>query len=76
MRRQKGAFVKTKIYIAVFLALTPAFAQAKPRSASARMRPQLFHDRAPKARTHDARLHEVRVPALKSPPPAPVKEDF
>ena len=67
--------MKLKITIALFVALVPALAQAKPMS-SAHMRPQLFHDRAPKVRTHTSRVHEVHLPPQKSPPPPPpVKDD-
>jgi hypothetical protein len=68
--------MKLKISIALLIALTPALAQAKPRSGGTHMRPQLFHDRTPKARPRDSRLHEVRMPAPKSPPPAAVKEEY
>jgi hypothetical protein len=69
--------MKLTFSIAVLLALTPALAQARPKVASAHMRPQLFHDRAPKARVHETRLHEVHLPPPKSPPPpAPAKDDF
>jgi len=66
--------MKLKISIAMLLALAPVFAQAKPAS-SAHLRPQLFHDRSPKARVPSAHVHQVRVPQPKSPPPPAVKED-
>ena len=44
--------MKLKISIALLLVLAPALASARPRTTSIRMRPQLFHDRTPKARVH------------------------
>jgi hypothetical protein len=55
--------------------LVPMLAQAKPRTATVHMRPQLFRDRAPKARLRDAHTHEIKARSSKSSPPA-VKEDF
>ena len=52
--------MKLKISIALLLALAPSLAFAKPRTATAHMRPQLFRDRAPKPRVRDYRVHEVR----------------
>jgi hypothetical protein len=68
--------MKLKISIALLAALTAVFAQAKPISSSAHMRPQLFHDRTPKIRTHESRAHETRVRPQKSQPPPAAKEDF
>jgi hypothetical protein len=69
--------MRLKISIVLLLALTPALASAKPKTPTAHMRPQLFRDRAPKFRTHDVRMHEVRERPQKSPPPpAPVSQDF
>jgi hypothetical protein len=68
--------MKLKISIALLLALTPSLALARPKTGSTRMRPQLFRDRAPKARLHDFHTHEVKMPPPKSPPPPVVKEDF
>jgi hypothetical protein len=68
--------MKLKIALVLLMALTPALAQAKPKSGSSHMRPQLFHDRTPKARTLNSHVHEIRLPTPKSPPPLPVKEDF
>jgi len=68
--------MKLKISIAVLLALAPVLAQAKPISSSAHLRPQLFHDRTPKARVPATHVHQVRVAPPKSPPPPAVKEDF
>jgi hypothetical protein len=67
--------MKLRISLVLLLALTPALSYARPKTATAHMRPQLFRDRAPKARTHDSHVHEVRVPGPKSPPPPPVPED-
>lgn len=52
--------MKLKLYIALVLlplTLTPTLALAKTRTGSAHMRPQLFHDRAPKAHIHSSRPH-------------------
>lgn len=68
--------MKLKVFIALVIFLVPVLAQAKPRTATAHMRPQLFHDRTPKARTHDARPRGTKVRQPKSPPPPAVKEDF
>ena len=68
--------MKLRILIAVLMALTPALASARPRTATAHMRPQLFRDRAPKPRLRDFRVHEVKVKPQKSPPPPVVKDDF
>lgn len=68
--------MKLKFFTALVVFLVPVFAQAKPKTPTAHMRPQLFRDRAPKVRLHDARTHESKVRQPKSPPPPPVKEDF
>jgi hypothetical protein len=68
--------MKLKIFTALVIFLVPLLAQARPRSATAHMRPQLFHDRTPKVRTEYAHTHETKVRQPKSPPPPPVKEDF
>jgi hypothetical protein len=68
--------MKLRIYIALFLALAPSLAFARPKTATSHMRPQLFRDRAPKARLHEAHPHEARARSPKSPPPPVVKEDF
>lgn len=44
--------MKLKLSIALLLVLAPALASAKPRTMSSHMRPQLFHDRTPKAHVH------------------------
>jgi hypothetical protein len=46
-----------KLSIALLLALTPTLALAKPKSGGAHMRPQLYHDRTPKAHVHTAKPH-------------------
>ena len=51
-RCSRRIFMKLKISIALLLVLAPALASARPRTTSTRMRPQLFHDRTPKARVH------------------------
>ena len=53
--------MKLKIITALVVVLVPVFAQAKPKTTTAHMRPQLFRDRAPKVRLHDARTHETKV---------------
>ena len=68
--------MKLRISLVLLLALTPALSYARPKTATAHMRPQLFRDRAPKAHTHDAHVHEAKVPGPKSPPPPPVPEDY
>lgn len=68
--------MKLKIFTALVVFLVPVLAQARPKTPTAHMRPQLFRDRAPKARLHDTHTHENKMPPLKSPPPPPVKEDF
>jgi hypothetical protein len=51
--------MKLKVTIALLLALAPALASASSREPSARMRPQMYHDRSPKARIHEARPHHA-----------------
>jgi hypothetical protein len=46
--------MKLKVSIALLLVLTPALASARPRTMGTHMRPQMFHDRTPKARVHVA----------------------
>jgi hypothetical protein len=68
--------MKLRVYFAVLLALAPSMAFARPKGATTHMRPQLFRDRAPRARLHEVRTHEIKVRPPKSPPPPAVKEDF
>lgn len=49
--------MKLRLSIALLLSLTPTLALAKPKTASAHLRPQLFHDRTPKAHVHSAKPH-------------------
>jgi hypothetical protein len=49
--------MKLRLSIALLLALTPTLALAKPKTTSSHMRPQLFHDRTPKAHVHTAKPH-------------------
>ncbi len=49
--------MKLRLSIALLLSLTPTLALAKPKAASAHLRPQLFHDRTPKAHVHTAKPH-------------------
>jgi hypothetical protein len=51
--------MRLKIYIALLLALGPSVAFARPRSATARIRPQTFRDRAPKVKTREIRSHQT-----------------
>jgi hypothetical protein len=51
--------MKIKISIALLLALAPAFASARPKTPTAHMRPQMFHDRTPKARIHQSPPHHA-----------------
>jgi hypothetical protein len=55
----------------LLLALAPSLAFAKPRTATAHMRPQLFRDRAPKAQMHDNRLRGLRGSTVKTASVAP-----
>jgi hypothetical protein len=49
--------MKLRLSIALLLSLTPTLALAKPKTTSAHLRPQLFHDRTPKAHVHTAKPH-------------------
>jgi hypothetical protein len=49
--------MKLRLFIALLLSLTPTLALAKPKTGSAHLRPQLFHDRTPKAHVHSAKPH-------------------
>jgi hypothetical protein len=49
--------MKLRLIIALLLTLTPTLALAKPKTGSSHMRPQLFHDRTPKAHVHSAKPH-------------------
>jgi hypothetical protein len=66
--------MKLRIIIAMVLALAPSMAFARPKSATARMRPQLFRDRTPKVRVPEAHLRTVRGTTVKNAP-AVQKED-
>jgi hypothetical protein len=66
--------MKLKIFTALVVFMVPVLAQAKP--VTTHMRPQLFRDRAPKARVRDAHTHEIKVRPPRSAPPPPVNEDF
>ena len=66
--------MKLKVLTALVV-LIPMLAWAKPKTATAHMRPQLFRDRAPQVRVRDSRPRETRVRPVKSQSP-PVKEDF
>ena len=60
--------MKLKFLIALLLALAPSLAVAKPRTATARMHPQLFRDRAPKPRVRDTRARGLHGVPIKTPP--------
>jgi hypothetical protein len=49
--------MKLRLSIALLLTLIPTLAFAKPKTGSSHLRPQLFHDRTPKAHVHSARPH-------------------
>lgn len=68
--------MKFRLSLALLLALAPSMAFAKPKTATAHMRPQLFRDRTPKARLQTPKIHEIKMKPPKSPPPPVVKEDF
>ena len=57
MERIEAIFMKLQIIVALLLTFSPVLAFAKPRSATVHMRPQLFHDRAPKAHNHGSKAH-------------------
>jgi hypothetical protein len=67
--------MKLRTTIALLLVLAPSLAFAKPRTATAHMRPQLFRDRAPKARTRDFRPRETHATPSKVQQPAPPQKD-
>ena len=69
-------FVKLRITIALLLAVAPSLAYARPKTASAHMRPQLFRDRTPRSRLNQLHPHEVRLKPLKNPPPPPSPPEF
>ena len=60
--------MKLKFLIVLLLALAPSLAVAKPRTATARMHPQLFRDRAPKPRVRDTRARGPHGMPVKTPP--------
>ena len=60
--------MRLKISIALLLALAPALAFAKPRTATGHMHPQLFRDRAPKARVRDTRARGLHGVPIKTAP--------
>ena len=60
--------MKLKFLITLLLALAPSLAVAKPRTATARMHPQLFRDRAPKPRVRDTRARGPHGMPVKTPP--------
>jgi hypothetical protein len=58
--------MKLKIFVALLAALTPALALAQrtpavasvsQRTPTAHIRPQMYHDRTPKARVHQSLPH-------------------
>ena len=70
--------MKLRFSIALLVALAPVVAQAKPISGSAHMRPQLFHDRSPKAHVRTvghARKTPGAGPAKSQPPVVAQQEE-
>jgi hypothetical protein len=51
--------MKLKIFTALLVALAPALAFASQRTPTAHLRPQLYHDRTPKARVHQSLPHHA-----------------
>ncbi len=49
--------MKLRISIALLLTLIPTLALAKTHGSSSHLRPQLFHDRTPKAHSHTPKAH-------------------
>jgi hypothetical protein len=49
--------MKLRISIALLLAMIPTLALANSRTGGSHLRPQLFHDRTPKAHVHSAKPH-------------------
>jgi hypothetical protein len=49
--------MKLKVLVALMIVTSPMLALASSHSASAHMRPQLFHDRSPKPHVHQAKPH-------------------
>ncbi len=68
--------MKLRLIIALLLVAAPSLAYARPKSAGAHMRPQLFRDRAPRARLNLPHPHEIRMKPPKSPPPPASPPDF
>ena len=68
--------MKLRMTIALLLVVAPSLAYARPKTAGAHMRPQLFRDRAPKAHLNQPHTHEVRMKQPKNPPPPPSPPDF
>ena len=70
--------MKLKFLIVLLLALAPSLAVAKPKTATAHMHPQLFRDRAPKARVRETRTTRQghTSPVAKTPPVVPQGDPF
>jgi hypothetical protein len=51
--------MKTKILIALSLALTPLVAMAAPKQPAAHIRSQMYHDRSPKAHVRQSSPHHA-----------------
>ena len=49
--------MKLRLSIALLLTLTPMLAFARPRTSTVHMRPQLFHDRSPRAHVRSSKPH-------------------
>jgi hypothetical protein len=59
--------MKLKVLTALVV-LIPMLAWAKPKTATAHMRPQLFRDRAPKPRVRDTRARGLHGVPIKTSP--------
>lgn len=68
--------MRLKIFIALWLALAPSLAFAKPKTATTRMHPQLFRDRAPKIRTREVRARGPHGAPVKTPPVLPQGDPY
>jgi hypothetical protein len=72
----KRLLMRLKISIALLLALAPSLAFAKPRTATARMHPQLFRDRAPKVKVREVRTRPGHASPVRTPPVVPQGDPF
>ena len=68
--------MRLKISIALLLALAPSLAVAKPRTATAHMRPQLYRDRTPKVRVRETGSRQGHGSPAKAPQAAAQGDPF